>query len=160
MAQEIHKREDMLRDAKALLPRFQLRVGGNCRAELFAGFRGDALSLYFGEDPVFHFNAAGELRRAYADGRLIKAARGRLVAMTRRSTDEAVTLVSDQLSEEAQMQLLADMTRRLADLQAALGAGDFVVAGQEPPDGRAVERLQDWLEMRQAPSIAASPRVI
>jgi hypothetical protein len=71
-----------------------------------------------------------------------------------------VTLVSDQLSEEAQMQLLADMTRRLADLQAALGAGDFVVAGQEPPDGRAVERLQDWLEMRQAPSIAASPRVI
>ena len=61
MARHAQRRENLLRDARALTPRvlLQLTVLGKS-VEVFAGFRGDSLSLYFGEDPVYHFNAAGE----------------------------------------------------------------------------------------------------
>ena len=84
MARDAHDREDLLRDARGLSPRVQLEVELSAGpAELFAGFRGESLSLYFGQDLAFHFNDRGELRRAFAVDELLKADGGRLVAMRR-----------------------------------------------------------------------------
>jgi hypothetical protein len=42
-----------------------------------AGFRTSGSDFFFGAEPVYQFNTAGELRRAYCDDLLIKASRGR-----------------------------------------------------------------------------------
>src|SRR5204863_2544475 len=78
MAREESSREDLLREATALVERIELIPNGSTSdGRIVAGFRRNgALSVFFGEDPVYQFNAAGELRRAYTDGKLLKADRG------------------------------------------------------------------------------------
>ena len=51
------------------------------RTEVFAGFRGDAVSFYFDQSTVLQFTSDGELRRAHIRDELLKAEQGRLVAM-------------------------------------------------------------------------------
>jgi hypothetical protein len=160
MPHECHDREGLLRDARALVPRVQLQVTlGGKRVSLFAGFRGAALSLYYNADPVFHFNADGELRRAFLDGRLVKAGAGRLVAMERVFTPTAVELQAAEMSAEAQAALVADLAARLAELRDVLAAGDYTLDGQVPAEGDAVERLAAWLASERRPTVANTPRV-
>jgi hypothetical protein len=159
MARVTHEREDLLRDARALSPRVQLRLRhGGAEAVVLAGFRGDALSLYFGDDPAYHFNSQGELRRAFAGERIIKAEVGRLIGMRRVRTTTEVELHAEPLSDVDQQQFLDDLARRLTELKAALAAS-AVVEGQIPPDGNAVERLATWLARFEDPMPAASPHV-
>src|SRR5262245_42412456 len=105
MAREIHEREDLLRDARALVPRAMLRVELDGRmVDVFAGFRGESLSLFFGGDPVYHFNARGELRRAFVAGQLIKAERRRLIFIERRQGNDETLLERqppDEVAEQA-----------------------------------------------------------
>jgi hypothetical protein len=160
MAREAHEREDLLRDARALVPRIMLRVelaGG--MADVLAGFRGEALSLYFGDDPVFHFNARGELRRAFVDDRLIKAERGQLVILTPQRTDDRTEFQATLFGMDAQSSFLAEVKSRLRDLDAALSANRFVIIGQEPSDGDALNPLRRWLAERSEIRVANSPRV-
>jgi hypothetical protein len=160
MPQECHDREDLLRDARALVPRVQIQATlGGRRVSLFAGFRGDALSLYYNADPVFHFNADGELRRAFIDGRLVKAEAGRLVAMERVFTPTAVELHAEDVTAETQAALLVDLAARLAELREVLSAGNFTLDGQVPADGNALERLAAWLAPERCPPVANTPRV-
>jgi hypothetical protein len=150
----------MLRDAHALSPRAELQWGqGAARSTAFVGFRGESLSLYFGEDPVFHFNTQGQLRRAFVSDELIKADRGRLVGLARERSESEVALVSRHLDATAEAQVVAESERRLQDLRASLSAGDLAVRGQVPADGDALERLRRWLAAHPAVTIAASPRV-
>jgi hypothetical protein len=160
MARETHEREDLLHDAVALVPRILLRVtidGKPC--EVFAGFRGDSLSLYFGGDPVYHFNAAGELRRAYADDRLIKAERRRLVFMERRPGAGESVLQRQAPDELAERTLLAAMHDRLEQLRAAIADHQIEIVGEAPASGEAAPRLTAWLNAHADVTIAASPRV-
>jgi hypothetical protein len=160
MAHECHDREDLLRDARALVPRVQVQAKLGCRlVSLFAGFRGESLSVYFGADPVFHFNADGELRRAHVAGRLVKSDHGRLISMERVHTDDAVELRAEQLDDAAQAQLLTDMVDRLAALRAILESRQYKIDGVVPPESDALERLDAWLARHPAPTIAESPRV-
>jgi hypothetical protein len=160
MAHECHDREDLLRDARALVPRVQFVVPwGERRLSIFAGFRGDSLSVYFGPDPVYHFNAQGELRRAHVAGRLVKAEGGRLVAMQRVRTPRAVELRSERLGDAEQQDLLDGMVGQLAKLRAALTAGEFVLDGQYPAGGNAIGRLTQWIEHFEGATVAAAPRV-
>jgi hypothetical protein len=160
MAHECHDREDLLRDARALTPRIQLQAAINGRVvSLFAGFRGAALSVYFGADPVFHFNAARELRRAFVAGRLVKADGGQLTAMERVHTAASVELRGEQLSDADSRALLDDVADRLSQLRCTMATGDYTLDGQVPADGDARERLTAWLAQPIEPAVAASPRV-
>ena len=163
VAREVHEREDLLRDATAFVPRIDLRVGGAdpqaADFEVFAGFRGEALSLYFAGDPVYHFNSRRQLRRAFVAGRLVKAEHGRLAAMVRRrSLDEAVLERTD-LNSADQDELLDEMRDRLTALQESLAANHFTIVGEAPAGGRAIDRLRGWLERGAAGEVAASPGV-
>lgn len=161
MAHECHDREDLLRDARALVPRFQVRAQLSGKStSVFAGFRGDALSIYFGADPVFHFNAAGELRRAHVDGRLVKADAGRLTAMERVSTATAVELRAEELSDDQQQVLLERLTTLLAELRGELDGGRHAVEGAVPDDSVGLSRFQAWLNDHPQPTTAQSPRVV
>jgi hypothetical protein len=160
MPQECHDREDLLRDARALVPRVQIQATlSGRRVSLFAGFRGDALSLYYNADPVFHFNAEGELRRAFLDGRLVKAEASRLVAMERVFTPTSVELHAEEVSADAQAALLVDLAARLTELRDVLAAGDYALDGQVPPDGDTIARLAAWLAPERRPTVADTPRV-
>src|SRR6186713_1143176 len=110
MAREEHDREDLLREATAMVERASLRVGFFAEP-VFVGFRRDgSVSFYFGGDPVYQFNAAGELRRAFCDGALYKAVRGELVEMHRERTDAETRLVSRSLSQAESIALRSRMT--------------------------------------------------
>src|SRR5689334_1384312 len=72
MAREEHQREDLLREATALVERAEIRLPG-CEAAIVVGFRRDgAPSFFFGDDFVVQFNPHHELRRGYWNGRLVK----------------------------------------------------------------------------------------
>lgn len=155
MARITKDREDLLLEATALVPRIMLRMtvlDQSC--EVFAGFRGQSLSLYFGSTPVYHFNSAGELRRAFLDDQLIKADAGRLVSSVRQRSATEVALVSTPLTDDAVAQLSAELTSRLAELLHNLDRGRFELVGQVPANGHIVDRLRawlaDWTELRIA----------
>ena len=161
MARDAHDREDLLRDARRLSPRVQLEVELSAGpAELFAGFRGESLSLYFGQDLVFHFNDRGELRRAFVAEELLKAEGGDLVAMQRERSEAQSLLVSRPLGEVESQRLLSDLELRLRELAESLMAERYRVVGVEPANSNAVARLRAWLAARRGPiALAASPHV-
>src|SRR5438132_2803772 len=167
MAREESSREDLLREATALVERIELvphRSDSSTPASilddarLVAGFRADgALSVFFGDDPVYQFNAAGELRRAFCDGELLKAVRGRLVALQRVRTQHEVQLVRHELSDSEQAAFLTQMVDHLRELAILLTARNFQVVGQVPPDADVLDRLRTWLAAHDRWPIAARP---
>lgn len=161
MARHTEDREDLLRDATALVPRVMLQVEIEERTvEVFAGFRnGEALSLYFDSDPVFHFNSAGHLRRAFADGHILKASQGRLVSWSPQRTESRVTMASEELTTEKQEQLGKRMLALLCKLKSAMARQQFTLMGQVSADGDGLERLSSWLESHSGFTIAELPNV-
>jgi hypothetical protein len=160
MARHESSREDLLRDAKALVERVELAVLGQA-APVVAGFRaaGQA-SLYFGEDPAYHFTARGELRRAFVDRTLYKAEGGRLVGLARERSSAAVTLFRRELEPGEAAAFLGEATRRLEALREALAAGKYEVLRQVPAEARVVERLRTWLDEHGAKlAVAQRPNV-
>src|SRR5437870_346539 len=121
MAQRETDREDLLAEATALVERVELSIESPSNADfaaslatrgtkhdpIVAGFRRDgSLSIFFGGDPVYQFNARGELRRAFVNGLLYKAVQGKLAALRRvRSADET-QLVRHDLTPAETVQFL------------------------------------------------------
>ncbi len=98
MARDEEDREDLLREATALVERVELQIYGLLES-VVAGFRRDsAASFFFGQDVVYQFNTACELRRGFFEGKLLKAERGRLIQLTRQRTAESVNLVRHELT--------------------------------------------------------------
>jgi hypothetical protein len=160
VARRVESKENLLRDARALTPRVLLRIPlDGAEVEVLAGFRGDSLSLYFGEDPVYHFNAAGELRRAYAEEQLIKAEAGRLVFMRRVARDDETVLERRATDAAAEQQFFAEMQRRVEHLRTAVAGKQYKLMGEASTSGEAVPRLGAWLLAQRGVKIAASPRV-
>lgn len=160
MAREESDREDLLREAVALVERVELRVADGPE-NVTAGYRDNgSLSLFFGPDPVWQFNAAGELRRGYLAGKLLKADGGRLVEMTRERTAESTRLLSRPLTTDEQNAVLRDALRRIGELHAALVAGTWELVGQVPKERDVAARLLRSLATLQSGfAVAASPRV-
>lgn len=161
MAREETDREDLLREATALVERIEFAPQDEPAAEhVVAGFRAEsALSLFFGSDPVYQFNSAGQLRRAFAGDLLVKADRGRLVSMRRMRQHREVQLVRHELSEEEQAVFISDMHYRLRELLSQLDAGHLNIVGQVPPAADVLGRVREWLATHELIAIAHSPHV-
>jgi hypothetical protein len=157
MARDESNREDLLREATALVERIELIPKDVANdAHIVAGFRREgALSIFFGEDPVYQFNAAGELRRAYRDGQLLKATRGRLAALQRVRTQAEVQLVRHELSREEEAAFMSQMNERLRDFAELINANLFEVVGQVPADIDVLSRLKSCLATHINSPIAA-----
>jgi len=145
MSRQESDREDLLREATALVERVELSAAG-WDEPIVVGFRRDgSLSVFFGPDPVYQFNAAGELRRAFTSGLLYKAERGGLVALRRERGEREVALVRNALTAEETTDFLNAAHRRFTELAAALGRGSFTITGQVPIDANVITRVQEWL---------------
>ena len=145
MARNELDREDLLREATALVQRVELAVTGQA-GSIVVGFRrqGDG-SIYLDADHVLQFNVRGELRRAFESGRLLKAEQGRLVELTRERTAADTTLWRRDLSHQEEAQLVTRMTDWLDGLIQALAADGYQVIGQAPADVDVVGRVRTWL---------------
>lgn len=145
MAHEEHDREDLLREATALIERAELQIAGDPEPVVI-GFRRDgSFSIFFGGDPVYQFNSASELRRAFVDGLLYKAERGQLIGLRRERTAGATVLVRQTPNAEEQMLFLSAARERLRLLCLALEGNRFKLIGQMPPEANVVGRVQKWL---------------
>jgi hypothetical protein len=156
MARHESDREDLLREATALVERAELRVSGELEP-VTAGFRRDgSCSLFFGADPVYQFNAAGELRRAFVAGLLYKAEQGRLVSLRRERTKDQVLLQRDDLDAAATVVFMTAMQARLVRLRTSLEQGTFEALGEVSATPNVPDRICRWLARLPATMLIAS----
>jgi hypothetical protein len=162
MARHESNREDLLRDATALVQRVEIApISGRDSANIVAGFRPDgAASIFFGADPVYHFNAAGEVRRAFCDELLYKATHGRLVSLRRVRHEQETLLFRHELSQTEQLAFFTKMRSLFAELAAMLIHGKYKVIGQVPDDADVVGRLKVWLAHWGGTRVADTPHAV
>ena len=144
MAETEHGGEDLMRTATAMTPRIEIAVEG-FSSLVFVGFRRSSGSLYVGEDPAYHFNGAGEIRRAYYQGRMVKAEAGNLVALISKRHEGSGDLVRDELDAVSTAAFLADAGKVLEALAEALEQGCFRVTRQVPEKEDLIARCRQWL---------------
>jgi len=161
MAREESDREDLLREATALVERIELAPAGTEEGEhVVVGFRADgAMSIYFGADTAYHFNSLRQLRRAYRDGRILKAERGKLVALERVRQANQVQLVRRPLPDTEQATFLTTMHERLRQLRDQCDQRTLVSIGQVPAEADVLSRALDWPEHAHEATIADRPHV-
>lgn len=154
MARDESQREDLLGEATALVERIEFKTAEPCES-IVAGFRADgAFSIFFGEDPVYHFNAGGELRRAYCNGLLIKASSGRLVSLRRERTTTETQLIRRELDEFEQSAFTASLQSRLNSLRMQVASDRCTVIRQVPDEKDVLARVADWLSENHEHQIA------
>jgi hypothetical protein len=137
-------REDLLREATALVERAELTIP-EFPDSVVVGFRqGGSASVYFGADEAYHFNTAGELRRAYLGGLLYKAEAGRLVSLKRQRGEATVALVRAELDVREAADLLTRLQCRLTQLRQSLADASFTLVGQVPANIDVVQRTGAW----------------
>ncbi len=159
MAKQESNREDLLREATALVERIELATGtGGGSRSVVLGFRSNgALSVYFSADLAYHFNSQGELRRAFVGGRLIKAEQGTLVALERVRREAEVQLLRQPLEKEQQASFMAVMQEELRWLRQFGAGGLLTVVGQVPADANVLGRTLDWVTRHAEIQVAESP---
>jgi hypothetical protein len=164
MSREESPREDLIREATALVERIEISFDTSSSIEpdsaspVIIGFRANgALSIFFGEDPVYQFNSAGALRRAYWGGRLFKADHGRLVSLERHRTAQEVQLVRRELTAAEQNTFLRTMEGYLQPMANRLAANEIRVERQSPPEAEVLSRVSTWFASHTTWPIAARP---
>ncbi|MCU0876395.1 MAG: hypothetical protein MUF06_01200 [Pirellulaceae bacterium] len=155
MALHESDREDLLREATALVPRAEYRLSHEPEP-VTIGFRRDgALSLFLGPDSVYQFTAAGELRRAFVAGLLYKAEKGKLIELRRERSDAGVHLVRRTLDAPEQHHWLTVAACRCDAVVGALARGEMELVGQVPFDGNVAARVVQWREEHPGPIVVA-----
>jgi hypothetical protein len=93
-------------------------------------------------------------------GRLIKAERGRLIALTREKSEHEIALVRHELAAEETAELVAEWGRRCERLRNAFHAGVYSVRAEVPAGANVDRRVLAWLKSQPAAvGIAAAPNV-
>jgi hypothetical protein len=161
MAKRESPREDLMRDAVALVDRIEFTSSGT--APVVVGFRRDgSVSFYFGEEPVYQFQANGVLRRAHLNG-IIKAENRRLVRLEKRPTHGEVHLVRRPFDATEQRAFLEHALWRLRELGRQMDAGQLHVSRQMSHSGSDVlPRVKCWINdlpnaLEVADDLARSP---
>ena len=160
MARHQQDREDLLREATALLPRVELSVDGY-QENVIIGFRKNGSgSIYFGPDPVYHFNAQHQLRRAFIGGLLFKAEQGMLASLKRQRIAGQVQMLRHDLDQDETLQFTETAQQHLLRLAAALTENRFQLVGQMPTDTPLIGRIIAWssalgrrIEIAEAPNV-------
>src|SRR5262245_59756620 len=159
MARREADREDLMREATALRQRIELQIPGEPEP-VVAGFRDDGrLSLYFGPDPAYHFDAAGRLRRAYCDGHLYRSQGNTLARLVRERSAAETTLRRSDLRPDELGRFLDALHVCITNLAAAVQAGTTVVLRQEPVESDVGPRLAAARQIMLARGQRLSPRI-
>jgi len=160
MARHEQDREDLMREATALVRRVELQLPGQADSWVVGFRRGGDASVFVGADPVFQFNAAGELRRGFWNGRLVKAEAKRLVYLERRRTETEVQLIRHEFTDAQLTEFLKLAVETLGLLRQCLSSHDFEILKQVPLNLDIVADVGVWLDSLAGPlAIASRPNV-
>lgn len=115
MAINHEKREDLMRDATAYVRRLTIPIS-IVTEPIFLGLRQHGgWSVYFGEDPVFQFNAQHKLRRVHFDNQNFAASDGRLILLDRVRLGGQVEFQRIHLAD-TERSIIANCHKRLYEL--------------------------------------------
>lgn len=132
MARNESDREDLIREAVAFIERAELQVPG-ISEPVTIGFRADsAMSVYFGQDPVYQFDALGCLRRAYCDGFLYRSHHSVLARLERVRTESVTQLLRYDLTDAELSDFQQTMKRVLEQLLSSLNGQQVQILRQWP----------------------------
>ncbi len=155
MAREEDDREDLMREAMGLPQRAEFRCA--CHSDLITiGFRtSGAMSIFFGQDPVYQFDPEGRLRRAFVGGLLYRSQTVTLARLRRERTEQQTILWRDDLGPEELHQFHQTMTDLLEQLSAAVQNSGIellrsipdpgVVTAIGPSLNLILSQQEDWL---------------
>lgn len=148
-----------MRDAVALRRRVKLTIPGQPET-VVAGFRDSgAWSVYFGGDPVFHFDKEARLRRAFVSGALFRS-EGHTLARLRRSRSGAETnLVRHDLTAAELEEFWRDGTTPLRMFEAALRDGTAQAVEEKPLGWPFRQSLEAQLAVLLQGGVRLSPRL-
>lgn len=159
MARREEDREDLMREATALKRRVEM-LGPGEPEPIIAGFRSDgSLSLYFGPDPVYHFDPEGRLRRAFVEGDLYRTQGTTLARLRRVRTESATQLQRSDLDPARMEHFLARTAERLQSLQDGLAHGRIRITRQVPEGEDFVPALQNTLHTILSDGPRPAPRI-
>ena len=165
MARQETDREDLMREATALVNRVALRREGTSE-ETVIGFRTEGtLSIYLGSEPVYQFNTDHELRRGYYEGCLIKANQRLLVSMRRHRESGSLQLLSTtwdlQQTQRFIERVQLDLTQLVDEIRTQRSTViDFVAAQQEVRADSLLSEFCLWCDHHLAGlRVALSPHV-
>ncbi len=159
MARHESDREDLMREATALVHRAELVCPGETEL-VIAGFHRDGrLSLYFGPDPVFQFDSQHRLRRAYARGFLYRTQGETLARLARQRTQEQTLLVRHDLEPAELDTFRTDAKTRLERLQKGLVQSEVQVVAQVPAEDNLLPDLEQALTSILNRDLPLAPRI-
>jgi hypothetical protein len=119
MAIKREPREDLMRDATAYVRRFTIQNPKE-EKDIFVGMRQHGgWSVYFGEDPVYQFNAHSKLRRAHFQNQNYAASHGKLLLL-HRDCKGAHVEIQRIYSADTERNIISDCHNRLRELAALL----------------------------------------
>ena len=130
-------REDLMRDATAYVRRLMIRKSPT-REAIFMGFRRQGgWSVYFGEDPVYQFNALCKLRRVHFESQNYAASEGKLHCLQPTRVGGRVE-IQRIYSTATERRIVADCHSRLQELAELLRSGAVEPTDCFPVDDRAL----------------------
>lgn len=130
-----------MREATALRERAEFDVPGESES-VVAGYRANnSLSLYFGQDPCYHFDAERRLRRAYIEGELYRTQGTTLARLHRDRSNRTVELRRHDLSRDELVRLVVQVEQRLTRLLASFEASTAHCIQEIPAGGQIASRL-------------------
>ncbi len=155
-------REDLMAEATALRHRAEFTSAPQNCAEfsspgdgesVIVGFRSSGgMSVYFGPDPCYHFDAAGRLRRAFVDGQLYRTQGTTLAQLQRHRTEGTTTLQRHDLDQTALDDFLQHCRQRLQQFAEGLEHGVSVCCHSVPESTDVVSEVIHGLrQVLQAP---------
>ncbi len=116
-------REDLFEEFRSAKVKWEMRIPGFDTEVILGVRRDDRLSVYFGPDPCYHYDAQSRLLRAFANGFLYRTQGSTLARLTRERTPETTTLLRHDLSPVELEEFLQVMTTKISLLSNALNAG-------------------------------------
>jgi hypothetical protein len=127
-------REDLMREAVALVRRVAFRAPHRAQP-IVAGYRATGwLSIYFGPDPVYQFDDRSRLRRAFVDGVLYRTQGTTLAQLVRQRTPTETVLVRRDLDERELAEFRRSMLDAMVTFREQLIQRETTPVQQVPPD--------------------------
>ncbi len=124
MARTEADRDDLFKEFRSARIKWELKIPGSDSNVILGIRHDDRLSIYFGPDPCYHYNAQNRLLRAFANGFLYRTQGKTLARLTRERTPETTTLMRHDLSDEELDVFLRAMIENLTLLSNILSNGE------------------------------------
>lgn len=159
MARHEADREDLMREATALVLRAELHVDGFPDPVTVGEKRTGGVSVYIGADPVYQFDEAGRLRRAYKGGLLYRTQGDTLAELTRERAEASTVLQRRDLQAAETQQFMESMSLQLGNLVRSLSERRFRLEQQIPADIDVVTRITDFLAQSVLKNLELAPRI-